>query len=204
MSRHKNSSMSTRDRLIEAAIAIIEADGEAALRVDRVAEDAGFTKPVLYHHFEDREGMIAAAQAERFRRSLETGMSEATELVEAAASAEEFLVAMRDLLSQYARPEGETRRRFRIEVLGSAISRPELMASVVAASRAHIDTFEKPLRIAEERGWLKPGVPIRHFAQWWVGLVLTRFLFEIDPEGFDPASWDAITDSVMESLVVRS
>lgn len=204
MSRHKNSEISTRDRLIEAAISIIEADGEAALRVDRVAEDAGFTKPVLYHHFKDREGMIAAAQAERFRRSLETGMHEATALVEAAASAEDFLAAMRALLKQYAQPEGEERRRFRIEVLGSAMSRPDLMASVVEASRSHIDKFEMPLRIAEARGWLKPGVPIRHFAQWWVGLVLTRFLFEIDPEGFDPKSWDAVTDSVMESIVLRS
>lgn len=204
MSRDKEAKVSTRDRLIEAAIAIIEADGEAALRVDRVAEDAGFTKPVLYHHFTDREGIIAAAQAERFRRSLETGMAEAIGLVEAAGSADEFLAAMRQLLRHFSGPDGATRRRFRIEVLGSAVSRPELMASVVSASRAHIDLFETPLRIAETRGWLKPGVPIRDFAQWWVGLVLTRFLFEIDPEGFDPASWDAITDSVMESFVVRS
>ena len=203
MSRHKESELSTGDRLIEAAIAIIEAEGEAALRVDRVAEDAGFSKPVLYHHFKDREGMIAAAQAERYRRSLDTGMNEAAALVEAAASAEEFLLAMRKLLTSYTRPEGEARRRFRIEVLGSAVSRPELMASVLAASRTHIDKFELPLRIAEARGWLKPGVPIRHFAQWWVGLVLTRFFFEIDPESFDPASWDAVTDSVLESLVLR-
>ena len=203
MRRHKESEMSTRDRLIEAAIGIIEADGEAALRVDRVAEAAGFTKPVLYHHFNDREGMIAAAQAERFRRSLESGMNEAIALVDAASSAEEFLAAMRGLMRHYAEPEGEARRRFRIEVLGSAVSRPDLMASVVAAGRAHIDNFEMPLRIAEARGWLKPGVPIRHFAQWWLGLVLSRFLFEIDPEGFDPASWDAITDSVMEAVVLR-
>ena len=195
--------MSTRERLIEAAISVIEAEGEVALRVDRVAEAAGFTKPVLYHHFTDREGMIAAAQAERFRRSLDPGMNEAIVLVDAASSADEFLVAMRGLLKHYADSEGEARRRFRIEVLGSAVSRPDLMATVVAASRAHIDKFEMPLRIAEARGWLKPGVPIRHFAQWWVGLVLSRFLFEIDPEGFDPASWDAVTDSVLDALVFR-
>jgi AcrR family transcriptional regulator len=203
MSRHKETELSTRDRLIAAAITIIESEGEVALRVDRVAEAAGFTKPVLYHHFTDREGIIAAAQAERFRRSLETGIDEATALVEAASSPEEFIAAMRNLLKFYSAPDGEARRRFRAEVLGSAISRPELMVSVIAANRAHIDKFEMPMRIAEARGWLKPGVPIRDFAHWWVGLVFTRFLFEIDPEGFNPASWDAITDDVMQSLVFR-
>lgn len=203
MSRHKNSEMSTRDRLIEAAISTIEAEGEVALRVDRVAEVAGFTKPVLYHHFNDREGIIAAAQAERFRRSLDTGMTAAIERVDSATSATEFLAAMRTLMMDYSGPDGEARRRFRIEVLGSAVSRPALMASVVAASRAHVDRLEMPLRIAEARGWLCPKVPIRHFAQWWVGLVLMRFLFEIDPEGFDPASWDVITDSVLTSDIFR-
>lgn len=203
MSRHKATEISTRDRLIAAAIEIIETEGEVALRVDRVAEAAGFTKPVLYHHFTDREGIIAAAQAERFRLSLETGIDEATALVEAASSPEEFIAAMRNLLKSYSAPDGEARRRFRVEVLGSAISRPELMVSVIAANRAHIDKFEMPMRIAEARGWLKPGVPIRDFAHWWVGLVFTRLLFEIDPEGFNPASWDAITDDVMQSLVFR-
>ena len=191
----------TRSRILEATIAILESDGEAALRVDKVVKSAGFTKPVLYHHFGDREGLIAAAQAERFRRSLEPGMDAALARVDEASSAEEFLEALRGLIAHYASPEGHERRRFRIEVLGSAVSRPVLLSSVVAASRSHIDNFETPLRIAEARGWLKPGVPVRDFAQWCVGLVLSRHLFEIDPDGFNLASWDTLTDRVMSSLV---
>lgn len=191
----------TRSKIIEATIAVIEADGEAAVRVDAVVRAAGYTKPVLYHHFGDREGVIAAAQAERFRRSLEIGIDGATALVEAASSPDEFLAAMRALLKNYASPEGRERRRFRIEVLGAAASRPALMTSVVEASRVHIDKFEMPLRIAEARGWLKAGVPVRDFAQWWVGLVLSRYLFEIDPEGFSEASWDALTDRAMRLIV---
>lgn len=194
----------TRSKIIEATIAIIEADGEAAVRVDGVAKSAGFTKPVLYHHFGDREGVIAAAQAERFRRSLETGIDAATALVDASSSPDDFLAAMRALLKSYASPGGRERRRFRFEVLGSAATRPALMASVVEASRAHIDKFEMPLRIAEARGWLRPGVPVRDFAQWWVGLVLSRHLFEIDPDGFDESSWDALTDRAMRLIVADS
>lgn len=204
VSRAMSTPDDTRSKIIDATITIIEADGEAAVRVDAVVRSAGFTKPVLYHHFGDREGVIAAAQAERFRRSLEIGIEGATALVDAASSADDFLTAMRVLLKNYASPEGRERRRFRIEVLGAAASRPALMASIVEASRAHIDKFEMPLRIAEARGWLKPDVPVRDFAQWWVGLVLSRHLFEIDPDGFSEASWDLLTDRAMRLIVADS
>ena len=37
-----------REKILEAAISIIETEGETGVRVDRVVEAAGFTKPVLY------------------------------------------------------------------------------------------------------------------------------------------------------------
>lgn len=192
----------TRESILEAAISIIEAEGETALRVDKVVADAGFTKPVLYHHFNDRDGLIAAAQAELFRRSLEHGIERATARVEAAQSQEEFIDVMRSLLAAYAQPDGIDRRKFRIRVLGAASSRPELLEHVRGASRRHVDEFAVLLGVAETRGWLRPGVPIRDFAQWWVGLVLSRHLFDIDPDGFNAGSWDELTYRVL-ALVVK-
>ena len=194
--------VSTRDRLIEAAIAILETEGEVGIRVERVAEAAGFTKPVLYHHFTDREGIITAAQAERFRRSIATGYDATAEMIAGATTPEEFLAGMRQLFAAWSGPDGQERRRFRIEVLGSAVSRPELMKSVVMASRALADQIEMPLRLAEARGQLRPGVPIRDFGHWWIGLMLSRFVFEIDPEGFDSESWDILTDRVLRFMVI--
>ena len=201
MSTPVQAELSTKERLIEAAISIIEAEGEVALRVDRVVEIAGFTKPVLYHHFTDREGIIAAAQAERFRRTLDLGMDDALESVSAVSTPQDFLEVMRGLLRQFAAPAGQDRRRFRIEVLGSAVSRPALMKSIVEAGRTHAAKFEMPMRIAADRGWLQTDVPIRDFSQWWTGLMLSRYLFEMDPDGFDVESWDAVTDAVMRSMI---
>jgi AcrR family transcriptional regulator len=196
--------VSTRDRLIEAAIGILEAEGEAGIRVDRVAAAAGFTKPVVYAHFVDREDVIAVAQAERYRRSIAVGYDDTKAMIVAASTSEEFLAGMRRLLAAWSAPDGQERRRFRIDVLGSAVSRPALMASVVAANRALADQIEMPMRLAEARGWLNPGVPIRDFTHWWVGLMLSRFMFEIDPDGFDGASWDALTDQVLRHVVMGS
>lgn len=47
--------MSTRvpssERILEAAIAAIEAGGEASLRIDLIAQEAQITKPSIYHFY---------------------------------------------------------------------------------------------------------------------------------------------------------
>lgn len=201
MSRANESELSTKDRLVEAAIAIIEAEGEVAIRVDRVAENAGFTKPVLYHHFADREAIIAAAQAERFRRSLELGWDETVAPLRAATSAEQFFHMMLTWIRGTGNSEGQARRRFRTDVMGSAISRPVLMASIVEASRAHADKVALSLELAQARGWITTNVNARDLAHWWVGLISSRIFFEIDPEGFNVENWDALTELTLRSMI---
>ena len=60
--------LSPRDKIIERAIAVLEKDGEAAIRTNTIAADCGCTAPILYREFQSREGLIIAAQAERYRR----------------------------------------------------------------------------------------------------------------------------------------
>jgi AcrR family transcriptional regulator len=198
----KTDAMSTRDRLVEAAISIIESEGEVGIRVDRVAQIAGFTKPVLYHHFADREAVIAAAQAERFRRSLLSGAARIDSLMESVTTAEGFFDAMCQWLRSFGTLEGEERRKFRVEVLGSAASRPELLRSVIEANREYISEFAMLLRLAQAHGWLRNDVNAKDLAQWWAGLVLSRHVVEIDKEEFSTDTWDTITESVIRSMMV--
>jgi AcrR family transcriptional regulator len=198
----QNVETTTRDRLIEAAISVIETDGEVAVRVDRVAETAGFTKPVLYHHFADREAVIAAAQAERYRRSLRLGREEAADMVNTATTAHDFYLVMKSWVQSFSGPDGEQRRKFRIEVLGSAATRPELLASVNEANRDHVRQLASILRLAQAHGWIRQDVNVTDLAQWWSGVILSRHFAEIDKEHFDMDTWDVITESVLRSMIV--
>lgn len=49
-----------RTKLLEAAAAIVRAEGTDALTLARVAERAGVTKPIAYEHFETRAGLLVA------------------------------------------------------------------------------------------------------------------------------------------------
>jgi len=49
-----------RDELIAACVALIEAEGIAAVSLRRVARDAGVSPGAPYHHFPDRSALFAA------------------------------------------------------------------------------------------------------------------------------------------------
>ena len=194
----------SRERVLQAAIAIVEAEGEAPLRVDRVADMAGYTKPVIYHHFGDREGLIIAVQIERYRQGLQTGLAEVGAALHSCESLEDFVGIIRKWIASFGTPEGLERRRIRMEVLGSAISRPRLRESVIAANREHMAIVGSLFELARDRGWLAVDFPVNDLAVWFTGTVLGRHLAETDPDFFDPSVHDRITDLVLVSMFAGS
>ena len=194
-------SLTTRERLLEAAIAIIETQGEGAIRVDQVADLAGFTKPVLYSYFKNREEVIVTAQGERYIRALELGRADVDAAVLNASTADEFFLIMQKWVRSFASPEGELRRRFRMEVLGSAITREKLQEKIREANRVQAKNLGALLAIAKDRQWLSLDVDAEDLSIWWTGLVLSRHLVEIDPTGLDAEAWDYITIEMMRSII---
>ncbi|WP_437333304.1 TetR/AcrR family transcriptional regulator [Sorangium sp. So ce394] len=52
-----------KDKLLAVAYRVLESEGPAALTTRRVCEEAGVTMPTLYHHFGNRDGLVAAVHA---------------------------------------------------------------------------------------------------------------------------------------------
>jgi AcrR family transcriptional regulator len=57
---HKDSAISTADRVLAVASAVLREEGASALTTRRVCELAGVTAPTLYHHFGDKHGLMRA------------------------------------------------------------------------------------------------------------------------------------------------
>lgn len=51
----------TRDRLLDAAVARVAAGGAAAVSIGAVREDVGVSVGAVYHHFPDRQALLDAA-----------------------------------------------------------------------------------------------------------------------------------------------
>jgi len=57
-----------RRRILDASAALLESDGLAALSLREVARRAGVSHQAPYHHFKDRESILAELVTEGFER----------------------------------------------------------------------------------------------------------------------------------------
>jgi AcrR family transcriptional regulator len=60
-----------REQILDVTEDIVEADGFHAVSIDRVAREAGITRPVVYTHFGDLTGLLHALVDRGNRRTLE-------------------------------------------------------------------------------------------------------------------------------------
>ena len=191
----------TRNRILEAAISIIETDGELGLRVDRVVEVAGYTKPVLYHHFADREDLIVAAHAERYRRSLDAGLAPLIGSIEAFNTSEAFISNLIALIGDFSSQEGRRRRRIRAEIVGSAVQHPRLHAAIIEVNRQIIESVGMFLTEARDKGLISPQRDPYELATWWLSIVAGRYTVEVDADRFNDSEWTSIVLSTVTHLL---
>ena len=90
---------STRERIIEAALHVLESEGAAALTIRRIAADVEYSAPVVYQHFANKDALVLELVAHGHRLLV-------AELAQAAAEPDIDRRMMR-LASEYVRFAGE-------------------------------------------------------------------------------------------------
>lgn len=154
-----------RQRIIDAAVRQIETEGEASLRLRDIASVVGIAGPSLFHYFANREELVVAAQAERYRRSVAV----ANPFVVAAGistNRTEFIAAVRETFAGAFLPERRVAREIRAEILGSSIHRPNLYNEVAEMTHVSLEEGVRALRRAQESGWLRSDIDVEVFCLW--------------------------------------
>lgn len=205
MTQHVESSetqLSSSQRILQRAIDVIEASGEAAIRTNLIAFECGVTPPILYRAFGNREGLIIAAQAERYRRS----SAEATEYLFSYISQSTSRESLRDNVSRsldYIFSNNRSAsRRLRAEVIGSSISRPALREAVHRIDREYSVQIAEAYRIAKENGWIPAEKDLVSVVNWAQGLINSRIVID-DQDDSSPAvkMWDQLSkDAILRAV----
>jgi AcrR family transcriptional regulator len=186
-----------RTKILDLAIAAIDAGGEAAVRVNHIVEEAGVTPPVLYYHFGNRDGLVTAAQVERYSRQIRQdieAIGRAVSLCNSSAELRKVLIAT--WMTSFA--ERRDSRWRRVNVVGSAFARPELEAEVLRAQDEIVEGLVAVLQPCNERRWLRDGIDLPSAIAWQHSVLLSRVFVERGVQQGELAEWDQLT---LESLV---
>ena len=180
-------------RILERAIEVINAAGEVAIRTNPIAAECGVTPPILYRAFQSREGLVIAAQAERYKRSTEAGATLLIELITSATSREDLIDKVSKALDFVFSDDRHGAREIRANVIGSAVSRPSLRAEIVKVDSWYTQKIADAYAIALEQGWVNSDVDVQAIALWAQGLTNSRILVEFAGNKVLATQWNDIS-----------
>lgn len=181
-----------RQKILDFAFAAVDAGGEASLRVHDVAAQAGVTVPVVYHYFGSREGLVVAAQIERYVRQVQMDITAVGRAVAECQTRDDLRTMLRITWQGSLALRAANRWR-RISVLGSAYARPELEDAVFTAQREVTAAVAAILEPCRDRGWLRDGIDLTSVLAWQHGVLLSRAFVERGANNVDIAEWDRLT-----------
>lgn len=186
-------SAGTKQRLLEAAIAVIDEEGVKGIRIRDIAAAAGVREPSVYHFFGSRDGLVEAALAERFNIHLsEMFQSFNSGLVDCRTQAD-FVELVRSVLAKTFEDGRSRVRSIRADIIGSAQSRPQLKEAVNEAMLGSFTDFNRYVEAAQIRGWIDPALDGVTFAAWITGVLNGRVYIEMNPDAYNFPAWQKMT-----------
>jgi AcrR family transcriptional regulator len=186
---------------LDVAIEAIDSGGEPALRLDAVVEKAGVAITAVYHHFGNREGLMEAAQAERYIRTIWPTLDGLAELLQSVQTKEQLIEVVMAVLDQSVASTLSTNRARRINVVGSTLGRPDL-AAAVAAEQAKVNGYLEGLLLPfQPRGMIRSDLDLYAFSGWIVGLILSRVMVDLDEDPDHGPRWDQVTRRAVYQLM---
>jgi len=184
---------SIRQRILELAVSVINEGGEAAVRVNDLATEAGVTVPTLYRHFGSRDGLVEAAQTYRFRKTQFVDGSVLAASLAKCKNQDELRKALRkELLTHFDTDRWEL-RQVRLNALGSGYARPELVASLALAQKQGAMGIADMLLPFQKKGWIRKDIDLPATVYWFMGQILGRVLIEMGDNPVSQKKWNDVS-----------
>lgn len=181
---------SVRDRLLEAATAVIEAVGEENLTLAQVVRRAGLTTGAVYSNFANREELVVAVYLDQYAGRMWEGIEQLEELLASSVRGEAFVEALAEQVIRPGDPTFRTARWLRVRALAAALRYEQVRRAVEDLQQQITSRLVGTIRRAQMRGDIDPSRDPRAlallFQQFGFGLVLHDMSGDEAP---DPDAW---------------
>lgn len=191
----------TRRRILDATVKVIDANGEAAVRLIQVARSASVTPSVISYHFGSREQLVAEAQAERYIADSHDDARRLADAVERSSCTDEFRTACAEVLCELISVDRTANRFKRASALGAGIERPDLRSMLGDQQRTVIEHMATSLAAAQRRGLLHADLDPMCVAEIVCALSFGVVLTDIDGCTGSRDGMVAVLDRFLGSLV---
>ncbi len=184
---------SARAMLLGAAIRRLIDDDETSIRVLEMSNEIGMSPSVIYSNFGSRQGLIDAAYLEIYR-SVTTASYRTIDEIESTIDSPATMAARwaPGADSEERLHRQMVRRRVRLRVLASALTRRRLQRDVNREREAYQDALTALFARLQERGVLATTLNAKQLAVVHEGLNLIRTIDEAMPAPLTADEWNQV------------
>jgi len=182
-------------------VSLIDEFGPQGFTVDQLLDNSKISKGSLYHHFEDFNDVIIAAQVERFAQYVEEDIAGVTQVLLAATSREDLLKRL-DTVSLIAHsPERAKRRGDRMEILSSARHSEKMKLALGPVQARLTASFADLIREMQSRQWVTTEISPEAVAVFIQAYSLGLVVNDASSDHIDMAAWHQLISRMLRTLI---
>jgi AcrR family transcriptional regulator len=188
-------------KVLKAAEAEMELHGNTKFNLDRVIATTGVARSSIYHHFGDRDGLIAAVETEYLLKRFDAGMDDLAAALDAAKSGEEAF-ALVEIGIAFSGSERQRAARWRrISTLASARSTESIRDSLRATQQKGTSNLAAMIDKLKDRGFCDPIAPSLGVAFLIQSILIGRILADIVEDRESDEVWNATATASLRALL---
>jgi len=182
--------LSSVEAALQATVELLEESPVEAITFRAVRERSGVSSGSLTHHFGSREGLIAAAQVERFARACHEDSAFLSRLATSVDAAEPHAEAVISMVADMFTPRRQRQRWLRMSAVAAAFGDERLAATLreaytvlIDATAEYLATEQHNRLVSEEFDPRAAALLATMYAQ---GLVLDDLTGDVAPPDWRP------------------
>ena len=195
--RKRSDGLETMDRLLEFAEEELRTVGPVKFNLVEVLARAGLSRSSAYHHFGDREGLIAAVELKNHIESMRKVNELLRSVVETSSDPEILMKSIEFHLGLEGSEKGFAGRRRRIFTLAAGQASAALAERISEEQRSVSDYLAGTIEIARAKGMIRPMVSDMAITQMMLAAMFGRALVDLTGRPEDDTAW---LEGTLESL----
>jgi AcrR family transcriptional regulator len=179
----------THDRIVAAALRVINNAGTSSVRVIEVCKEAEVSQGMIRYHFGDRQGLIDAALARRFGERFGEFLTVFAASVADCSDEKQFRQVVQKTIDAIFTPERTVTRFQRNSDVGEAANRPPLAQKIAVERDAAVHALSNIIIDAQSRGLMRSDVDPFVVAAFHNAVVHGYSVFEVGNRSLDMAAF---------------
>lgn len=192
-----------RRRILEAAKQVIASDGEAALRILDIAAEAEVAQGLINHHFGSRDGLVTAAQRERFAGESDRDRERLMRLVGSDPTREQFIEGIAKVTRDVVKRARRDARLDRAAMVGAAHGRPEYREQLGPIVASLVDGLTHVVSHAQAAGFVQKDLDPRAVATFIQAYAFGFVLADLDERRVPESALAEVIDRALAGIMTE-